>query len=106
MSKTILDQDQVLKLTELINGTPALLKRMGKDGAQVEAFWLDAKDKIDATKSEADKALIYGALMLVMLIAKDCTRKFSFDPFKPLRLKCDEVARLLNFERYKKLRNL
>ena len=106
MPKNLLDPNQILQLTTLINDVPNFVSRMGKDGKQIEAFWLDAQDAVKASKTDEEKTLIFSSLMLVMLVAKDCTRKFSFDPFKPLRVKCDEVARILNFERYKKFRNL
>lgn len=105
MTKTAFDDLTLKKLQTILDDLPKMVKRMGKDGAQVEAFWQDAQDAIKKAKEE-DKQLIYGALLLVLLTAKDCTRKFSFDPFKPLRFKCDDIARLLNFERYKKMRNL
>lgn len=105
-NKNFLDSNQILQVTNLINDIPDLIKRMGKDGKQIEAFWLDAQDTLKQTKTDEERALIYSTLMLVMLVAKDCTRKFSFDPFKPLRFKCDEVARILKFERYKKMRGL
>lgn len=106
MAKNILDPAQILELTNIINGIPDFVKRMGKDGQRVEAFFMDAKDLLGKVQTDEEKTLIYGALLMVTLVAKDCTRKFSFDPFKRLRLKCDDIARLLDFPRYKKLRNL
>ncbi len=101
-----LTAEQIAQLTKIVGDIPALVKKMGKDGEQIKAFWDDAQDALKEAKSDLEKTLTLGALMTVMLVAKDCTRKWSFDPFKPLRIKCDDVARLLNFERYKKLRNL
>jgi len=101
----LLNESQIKEITTLINDIPNLIKRMGKDGSQIQAFWEDSSDALKKATIE-ERVIISNALLLVMLVAKDCTRKFSFDPFKPLRIKCDEVARALNFERYKKLRNL
>lgn len=97
--------EQVKKIGQHVQDIPDLIKRMGKDGQQIEAFWQDANDAYKSATA-AEKIYISNILLKVMLVAKNCTRKFSFDPFKPLRLECDEIARLLNFERYKKLRNL
>jgi hypothetical protein len=105
-AKSFLDPEQILKLNALIADVPNFVKRMGKDGQQIEAFWLDAQDAVKASKTDEERVLIFSSLMLVMLVAKNCTRKFSFDPFKPLRFKCDEIAKVLNFERYKRFRNL
>lgn len=104
--KSNLSVDQLLELTNLNNEIPNLVKKLGKDGTQIEAFFLDAEDALKESKTDEERVLIIQSLTLVLLTIRDCARKWSFDPFKPLRLKCDDIARVLDFKRYKKLRNL
>ena len=106
MPKTLLNPDQILRLTNLVNEIPDLVKRLKKDGEQIKAFIDDAQDAVNLAKTDEEKMLIFSSVTLVMLKFKDCARKWSFDPFKPARLKADDIARLLSFERYKKLRNI
>lgn len=100
-----LTEEQIKQIGKHVQDLPDLIKRMGKDGQQIEAFWQDANDLLKKAGPE-EKLMVSNIMLKVMLVAKNCTRKFSWDPFKPLRLECDQVARILNFERYKKLRNL
>lgn len=102
---------QITELGTILTEIPSLITKAGKDGQQINAFYLDAKDALTAAgSSAADQDLIYSTLLLVVLTARNLSIKsfslFNWDPFKPTRLTCDQVAMTLNFVRYKKLRNL
>lgn len=101
----LLDEDVAIELLKMINGIPDMIQRMGKDGKQIEAFYNDVMDKIKVA-NETEKIMLYNTILLIVLKARDCTRKFSFDPFKPLRLYCDDIARLLDLKTYKALRDI
>lgn len=104
--KTLYTVDQLLKLQELTNDIPKLVTSLGKDGKQIQAFYDDAVEALNTVESLEEKAAILQSLLLVALKVRDCSRKFSFDPFKPLRILCDDIARNCNFKRYKALRKL
>jgi hypothetical protein len=106
MPKITFSFDQVNKINDLVKGIPDLRKRLGKDGEQIEAFYEDAKEALLNASGDTERELVLSSLVLVALKARECTRTFSFDPLKPFRLLCDDVARTLNFKRYKALRKL
>lgn len=107
-----MDSQQIAQLLQALADLPVLVKRFGKDGQQLEAFVEDAKKAVAAAKTDEERAALFGSLTLVVLLALRGVRDFkwfnpgSYDMFKPMRLKCDEVAKIANFVEYKKLRNL
>jgi len=107
-----MNEEVLAQLIRVINDVPILVARYGKDGQQMEAFVEDVKEAIKATESEEEQVLLFSALTLILLKAVEGIRRFkiwnfgSWDIFKPMRLRCDELARLLDFKRYKALRNL
>jgi hypothetical protein len=95
----------------MVDEIPGLVRKFGKDGEKVKAFVEDAREAIDKATTDEQKVALYGALMLVMLMAIEGLRglkRFNIfaDPFKPMRIKCDDVARIMDFKRYKALRNI
>lgn len=89
----------------LLNGAIPMADRLKKDQRQIKAFYDDWKDAVDREENSANLSTLYG---IPTAIAMKMPTSFSlnFDPFKPARILCDEFARALNFERYKKLRSL
>lgn len=102
--KLPLDINQLNELGNISNGLEGMFKTLGNDGKQIEAFWNDFIDCFKSAKNQEQRELILGVMGMLLIKARSV--KLSLDPFKPVRIQCDDIARLLNFERYKKLRNL
>ncbi len=107
-----MNTDQLRELLTLVDEIPKLTKKFGKDGEYITAFFEDAKDAINVASTDEEKVALFNSLTLVVLKGIQGTKGFklfnlfNFDPLKDMRLKCDDVARLLDFKRYKALRKL
>ena len=92
----------LIYLANLLTGAARTLGTWGKDGKQVQAFYDDWNDAFNASTLEERQALAAVGLFL----ASKLPRRFSWDPFKPMRIAADDVARQLDFKRYKALRGI
>lgn len=105
--------NQIRQLADALEGLPALLTRFGKDGKEVEAFYEDFKDAIDALKDDPKNYQILmkipislGAEALRGVRDFKIWRPSTHDVTKSMRRKAEEFAKILNFKRYKALRNI
>lgn len=102
--------NQLEQLNVIFKDIPALTARFGKDAKQMEAFVQDAKDA--AFHNPLMLGEMIDSLLIVYLKAMEGIRDFkwflpgTWDTFKKARLQCDDIARIMDFKRYKALRNL
>lgn len=97
------------QLIQMISDLPILVKRGGKDAEQVKAFLEDAKDAFDNAKLDEERVALFAGITLVVIKGYAGLKRFNlfnWDPLKAFRLAADDLARTLNFVRYKALRNL
>lgn len=99
-----LNPAQLLELANLASEIPSLVKRNKKDGEQIKAFFDDIQDLLKKPLKLEEQIQVYTSILYIALTARSI--KISFDPFKQTRLKCDEVARILDLKRYKALRGI
>lgn len=103
--------EQYAQIMSMASQVPALLVKYKSDGEEVAAFMDDFKDSLKGLTDEQYAALFEGILLIVLKGVKG-VKNFkwyntgSWDVTKEMRLACDNLARTMNFERYKKLRNL
>ena len=102
--------DELKYLIDNVGTEITRLKNLPKDDIKrIDAFFLDWKEATLQCKTIDDMQNMMNIPVVLLMIAADCTRKFTlfnWDPFKPFRFKADEIAIAMGFERYKKMRKL
>lgn len=116
-----LSKNELIALNKIGDVNAVLRQRFGKDGEQIDAFFLDLKDRLlrapDLTSITSgtyvrDIEALLNIPTALLLEALRGQRDFkiwspsTWDVTKPMRLAADEYARTFGFERYKKLRSL
>lgn len=101
-----MNYDTIQKLSAALQDIPNLVKRFGKDGECIRIFVDEWKEKILATKDVEQIRILLEFVPMLLLKALEGIRTWKFynpntyDIFKPMRIKADEIAEIMGFSKY------